>query len=451
MESAPATATGASGLLGHAVGVYTDGRTFRNLVYLAVSIPLAGVYVLILFLGGLAGGVLSVVGIGLLLLVGVGAAAWGFIHFERDLANTLLQADIPGPIPAEPGQKVRRRLRAALTRGATWRALAYLAIKVPFGIAAGVLLAGILVAGFGAVRGLVASAGPADVMAVPGQLAGVAGYLFCLTVALMAVNAAAPSWARFAAAMLGDEESRQLRDASRRAEQADRSRRELIVNVSHDLRTPIASIQAHVDPLLRPAAERPPPEEAERYLRTISEENRRMAGLVDDLLVLARADSQELTVRRVSVSLAGASAQVVGALAALARDERGVTLAQSHAAGVSAWADPDRLQQVLGNLVRNAINHTPEGGAVMLESGRAGPGRVFVSVSDTGVGIAPEDLGRIFERFYRTDESRSRDTGGFGLGLSVSRDLLAAMGGGITVTSEPGIGSTFRVELPSAA
>ena len=112
-----------------------------------------------------------------------------------------------------------------------------------------------------------------------------------------------------------------------------------------------------------------------------------------------------------------------------------------------ALADPDRLTQVLANLVRNAVTHTPEGGAVLVHLEAVPPDRVAVDVSDTGIGIAPEDRERIFERFYRGDPSRSRDTGGFGLGLAIARELAEAMGGGITVTSEPSVGSTFRVTL----
>jgi len=126
-------------------------------------------------------------------------------------------------------------------------------------------------------------------------------------------------------------------------------------------------------------------------------------------------------------------------------------VAQEVPRGLRAMADPGRLTQVVQNLVRNAIMHTPEGGAVSVEAGEEDAGWVFLAVSDTGVGIEPEDLERVFDRFYRTDESRTRDSGGFGLGLSIARDLVQAMGGAISVSSQVGLGSSFRVRLPRAA
>jgi two-component system phosphate regulon sensor histidine kinase PhoR len=106
---------------------------------------------------------------------------------------------------------------------------------------------------------------------------------------------------------------------------------------------------------------------------------------------------------------------------------------------------------VLTNLVRNAITHTPQGGAVAVQAGDLGPDHVEITVSDTGVGIPPEELPRIFERFYRSDASRTRDSGGFGLGLAIAKDLVEAMGGTIGVTSDVGLGTTFRVTLRRAA
>jgi signal transduction histidine kinase len=103
------------------------------------------------------------------------------------------------------------------------------------------------------------------------------------------------------------------------------------------------------------------------------------------------------------------------------------------------------------NLVRNAVAYTPEGGIVSIEAVSASPGQVAVSVSDTGIGIPPEDLKRVFERFYRTDASRARSTGGFGLGLSIARDLVEAMHGTISAESEVGVGSRFTIRLQTAA
>jgi len=123
----------------------------------------------------------------------------------------------------------------------------------------------------------------------------------------------------------------------------------------------------------------------------------------------------------------------------------------SSAAGLPrAMADRDRLAQVLTNLVRNAVNNTLDGGIISVEAAPAGD-RVAITVSDTGIGLEPEDLKRIFERFYRTDRSRARDTGGSGLGLAIVRDLVTAMGGSIGAESQPGRGSVFHVWLAREA
>jgi signal transduction histidine kinase len=113
-------------------------------------------------------------------------------------------------------------------------------------------------------------------------------------------------------------------------------------------------------------------------------------------------------------------------------------------------ADRDRLAQVLTNLIRNAVNNTLDGGIISVEAAAAGD-HVVITVSDTGIGMDPADLSRIFDRFYRTDQSRSRGTGGSGLGLAIVRDLLTAMGGSISAESVPGQGSVFRVSLSREA
>jgi signal transduction histidine kinase len=115
-----------------------------------------------------------------------------------------------------------------------------------------------------------------------------------------------------------------------------------------------------------------------------------------------------------------------------------------------ALADRDRLAQVLTNLIRNAVNHTPDGGIISVDATQFGD-RVLITVSDTGVGMDAADLAQIFDRFYRADQSRARDRGGSGLGLAIVRDLLTAMGGSIAAQSTPGQGSVFRVSLPREA
>jgi signal transduction histidine kinase len=257
--------------------------------------------------------------------------------------------------------------------------------------------------------------------------------------------------------MLGVEESRlQVASAQAeakvqqvRADRADQSRRELIVNASHELRTPVASISAHVESLLKPG--RDMDQETRRYLSVVAAETSRLGSLVDDVLSLARADADELRLDIQPVDVAAVIVQVCETLAPLARRDRNLSLVHSSATGLPrAMADRDRLAQVLTNLVRNAVNNTLDGGIISVEAVDAG-NRVAITVSDTGIGLEPEDLKRIFERFYRTDRSRARDTGGSGLGLAIVRDLVTAMGGSIGAESEPGRGSVFHVWLAREA
>jgi two-component system, OmpR family, phosphate regulon sensor histidine kinase PhoR len=260
-------------------------------------------------------------------------------------------------------------------------------------------------------------------------------------------------WARFAELMLGVDESRlqlaaaqaEARSQTIRAERAEQSRRELIVNASHELRTPIAGISAHVESLLKPG--RQMDDETRQYLRVIGTESDRLSALVDDLLILARADADELRLNLRPVDVAEVVNQVATVMAPLARQERNLSLTHGSAADLPlAVADRDRLAQVLGNLIRNAVNYTPAGGLISVEALPAGDG-VAILVSDTGIGIDGQDLPRIFDRFYRTDQSRARDSGGSGLGLAIVRDLVTAMGGTITVESTPGQGSVFQLWL----
>ena len=143
-------------------------------------------------------------------------------------------------------------------------------------------------------------------------------------------------------------------------------------------------------------------------------------------------------------------AGITTAMAPLARQERNLSLVHTSDPEVPlALADPARLGQVIANLIRNAVNHTPDGGIITVTT-QADPDSVIVSVADTGIGIEPHDLPRIFDRFYRADQSRARDSGGSGLGLAIVRELLTAMGGSITAESTVGSGSTFRIRLRKA-
>jgi signal transduction histidine kinase len=436
------------------LGVAIDWRTYARLVYLLLSFPLGLFYVLLLGAGVALGAALAVAGVGLLLLLGSLVAAWAFALFERELAVTLLGADVPPMTAPDRGQLASwKGLTSHLGRSVTWKSMAFLVLKLPLGI---LFATG---AGLPLVGSVFLLTTPLSILGLPNalvrpQLIPLVACLVLLGIVLLTLtlhlaNWMARVWAGLAEIMLGvSQEERDLWEAQRRTEAAERSRRELILNVSHELRTPIASIQGHVDTLLLPPADRPADATPDRYLRVVSAETHRLGALVEELLDLARADAHELKVQLRPVPLAPAVRAVVATFAPMARRERLVALAHPDPLPeLVALADPDRLAQVLANLVRNAVTHTPEGGAVLVQLGELRPDRVTVDVSDTGIGIAPEERERIFERFYRGDPSRSRDTGGFGLGLAIARELAEAMGGGITVTSEPNVGSTFRVTL----
>jgi signal transduction histidine kinase len=430
-------------------GVAVQPRTYLQLLYMLTALVRGGSYLVVLLVGAALGATLIWVGVGLFVLLACLVLAWIFAIVERELVIHLLGVDVaPLSVPAREPVPPFRRLVNHLRQGTTWRSLGYLMLLVPFGAFAGMVSVVPVVLGVAIVQALfhiLTTPNPFDwvgdlLLIVIGGCAGVA--VLHLTRWLGNV------WGGFAAATLGvDAVQRRAWEAERRAEEAERGRRQLILNVSHELRTPVANIRGHLDSVLLPPPQRPPEAERERYIAVAASEARRLGQLVDELLMLARADAEGLAVTVRVVELSPILESVVAALAPLARRERRVTVVITPGDGdLRASADPDRLAQVVTNLVRNAITHTPEGGAVSVRAVRAGPHAV-ISVSDTGAGIAPEELGRVFERFYRTDASRTRDSGGFGLGLAIAKDLVEAMGGTISVTSEVGLGSTFHIYL----
>jgi two-component system OmpR family sensor kinase len=234
-------------------------------------------------------------------------------------------------------------------------------------------------------------------------------------------------------------------DASLTARTAAEQRlRRFIADASHELRTPLTSLRGYAD-LFRYAAANEPAER-EAHLAKMRAEAARMSVLLDDLLLLARLDSAEVEAPlRVAdtnlVELAEAAADAFRAT----QPDHPLTL-RAGPDPVPLRADPMRLRQVLDNLLTNVAVHTPVGTAVELEV-IAEPGQVVLRVTDSGPGIPQADQARIFDRFYRVDGSRTRDRGGSGLGLAVVSSLVAAHGGTVELTSEPGR-TTFTVRLP---
>jgi two-component system OmpR family sensor kinase len=219
--------------------------------------------------------------------------------------------------------------------------------------------------------------------------------------------------------------------------------RRVIADASHELRTPLTSIRGYAEMLRRGAADSPTDSESAR--RRIEQEAVRMTGLVDDLLVLARIDqgrplAKEAVDLRVIANDAVADARVVA-------PQREISLSAN--GPVVVTGDDTRLRQVLGNLMRNALVHTPQQTPIEVAVA-SGDGLGRMSVADHGPGLDENDVERIFEPFYRADPSRSRDSGGAGLGLSIVSAVVTAHGGRVKITKTEGGGATFQVELPLA-
>jgi len=250
--------------------------------------------------------------------------------------------------------------------------------------------------------------------------------------------------------------------------QAQEQQRQFVINVSHELKTPLTAIAGHSQALQDGIAK--DPQSVDKSLGVIISETRRLSLLIEDLLSLAKFDARQFELKRTTVAVAEVIGQVTDSFSRDAR-ERGIELVisgdlatggaadadKAEAAGgpgrISVATDPDRLRQILSNLVLNALAHTPAGGRVMLSAQNvadktsAAAAHLEIDVTDTGAGIAAEDLPHVFERFYRASSS-SRDAG-LGLGLAISRELARALGGDITVSSTSGKGSSFTISLPS--
>jgi two-component system phosphate regulon sensor histidine kinase PhoR len=231
--------------------------------------------------------------------------------------------------------------------------------------------------------------------------------------------------------------------ASRRVEAV---RRDFVANVSHELKTPLTVILGFAETL---AAGDVPPAQGARFVAAIQSNAQRMQQIVDDLLDLSRIESGGWVPNPVAVDLRAVASEVsAGRLRAAL--EKGVRLTVEICAGAeTAFADPTAIRQVYANLADNAIRHTNAGGTIVMFSERGERGTT-IGVRDSGVGIAPEHLSRIFERFYRADSGRARDSGGTGLGLAIVRHLVEAHRGRVQVTSVVGQGTTVSAFFPDA-
>ena len=224
----------------------------------------------------------------------------------------------------------------------------------------------------------------------------------------------------------------------------ERLKRDLTNDIAHELRTPLTDLRCHVEALQDGVVAVTP-----EALAALHDQLARLQRLVDDLGDLARAESRQMRLEPEAVPAAEAVRQAADQAAARAA-RLGVTLAQEAAGDAPAvWADRARLHQVLSNLIDNALAHTPAGGTVTITA-RGEAGDVVIGVRDTGTGIPSAHLPHVFDRFYRADPSRSRATGGAGLGLAIARQVVEASGGRIAASSPPGGGTLFETRWPAA-
>ena len=227
----------------------------------------------------------------------------------------------------------------------------------------------------------------------------------------------------------------------------EKVRKDFVANVSHELRTPITAIRGYAETLQSGALT--DAEMAPKMVEIIHRQSERLSVLVEDLLELSRLESREVQLKIANVPLVVATARAAETVRPKAAGKN-IHLEFQVPADLVARGDERAVEQVLLNLLDNAVKYTPEGGRVDV-LGTWEDGRCVVRVKDTGVGIEPKHLSRIFERFYRVDKGRSREMGGTGLGLSIVKHLVGAMEGEVKVESQPHVGSVFVIFLPMAA
>jgi signal transduction histidine kinase/HAMP domain-containing protein len=224
-------------------------------------------------------------------------------------------------------------------------------------------------------------------------------------------------------------------------------RQDFVANVSHELRTPLTIVGGFAETLQDPDI---PPERRAEFAQTIYSNTQRMQRIVDELLDLSRIESGHWKPRPQNVRIAEVTAEIFARVAAAAA-KKGVGLETELAPATSTvYADRTALEQILLNLVENALRHTARGGSITVATAAAKNG-ILLEVRDTGIGIPPEHLPRIFERFYRADSGRSREAGGTGLGLAIVKHLVEAHEGSVSADSIVGSGTTIKIFFPDAA
>ena len=246
----------------------------------------------------------------------------------------------------------------------------------------------------------------------------------------------------------GRSEMAQLAEAFNQMSEQVRSledaRNQFVSNASHELKTPLATIKILVESMMY--EDGMDPELRREFLGDIDKEIDRLSSVVGDLLTLVHIDSHKLKLRRERMVFADTVRETAARLTPLAQ-KRGQEITTQITDECEMFADPGKLAQVCYNIIENGIKYTPDGGKISIRLRRAGRDAVL-EISDSGVGIPEEDLPHVFDRFYRVDKARSRDTGGTGLGLSIVQQIVRLHAGSVTVQSEQGKGTTFTVQLP---
>ena len=227
----------------------------------------------------------------------------------------------------------------------------------------------------------------------------------------------------------------------------EQSRREFIANVSHELRTPLTSIKGATETVLDD--DEMPLSFRRKFLGIVINEADRMTRIVKDLLVLSRLDNRRMTWSPGTFDIGETLERMCSALQTEAHEHSHTLSYDCAATGeMPLYGDKERIEQVIANVIGNAIKYTPDGGKIHVELRRSGHNAYEISVADNGVGIPADDIEHLFERFYRVDKSRSAKAGGTGLGLSIAKEIVDAHNGDITVTSSEGEGTTVRIVLP---
>jgi len=237
----------------------------------------------------------------------------------------------------------------------------------------------------------------------------------------------------------------QIETSLEELKKAEKLRREFVANVSHELRTPLTNIRSYAETISEDKDI--PADTEEEFLRVIINESDRMTKIVQDLLELSRLDSGASVLSVEEFSIEEAVRDVYAAIALDARKRGHVLNLELEWKLPMIKGDRAKIEQVLMNIIANALKYTPDGGTIAIFSGTTG-NDVWVKIEDTGVGIPADDLQRVFDRFYRVDKARTRESGGTGLGLSIAKEIIMKHGGDITIESAPGVGTTVTVKLP---